>query len=246
MPGPWRVLAAAVALLAGVLFVTSAHAARGTDLRGGRRLQLVELVRRQQQDVEDRAAAAARLRLEIDAQTALAARRNATVEDAKSTGDQLAAAAGLVRMTGPGLRVALDDAPRLARGETRPGNPTADDLVVHQQDVQGVINALWAGGAEAVSVMGKRIIATSSVQCVGNTLFLQDAVFSPPFMVEAIGDPQRLERALDAEPSVRLFREAVDAWDLGYEVERRDELTAPAYDGPLTMSHARPLVDIQQ
>jgi uncharacterized protein YlxW (UPF0749 family) len=241
-PSPWRVVAALAGLFAGLLFVTSAQAARGTDLRGGRRLQLVELIRREQRVVSQRAADAAALRAEVEAQTAQAAKRNAGVGVAQQAGDRLVTAAGLAPLAGPGVEVALDDAPRLAKGEARQGNPTPDDLVVHQQDVQGVINALWAGGADAVSVMGKRIIATSSVQCVGNTLFLQDAVYSPPFVIAAIGDPERLEQALAAEPSVQLFRQAVEAWDLGFRVERRKEFTIPAYDGPLTMTHATPLL----
>jgi uncharacterized protein YlxW (UPF0749 family) len=192
--------------------------------------------------VTERAADAARLRADVEAQTKLAADRNVGVNAAQRSGDLLADAAGLTALVGPGVQVALDDAPRLAKGETRRGNPTPDDLVVHQQDVQGVINALWAGGADAVSVMGNRIIATSSVQCVGNTLFLQDAVYSPPFVIAAIGDPDRLAAALDDEPSVQLFRQAVEVWDLGYAVDRQKELTMPAYDGPLTMSHAKLLL----
>lgn len=236
----WRALGGVVALLAGLLFVTSAHAARGTDLRSGRRLQLVELIRREQRIVEQRSGEAAGLRAEVEAQTALAASRNASVGAAQRAGDQLAAAAGMVAMSGPGLEVTLNDAPRLARGEIRRGNPTPDDLVVHQQDVQGVINGLWAGGAEAMAVMGKRIIGTSSVQCVGNTLRVQDVVYSPPFSIVAIGDPDQLQQSLDNEPAVQLFRQAVDAWGLGLDVDRRAEISVPAYDGPLTMSHATP------
>lgn len=236
----WRALASVAALFAGLLFVASAHAARGTDLRSGRRLQLVELIRREERIVGQRSIQAAALRAEVEAQTALAAGRNASVGAAQRAGDRLAAAAGMVALSGPGLEVTLNDAPRLARGEIRRGDPTPDDLVVHQQDVQGVINALWAGGAEAMAVMGKRIIGTSSVQCVGNTLRVQDVVYSPPFSIVAIGDPDRLRQALDNEPAVQLFRQAVEAWDLGLDVERRDEITVPAYDGPLTMSHATP------
>ena len=56
-----------------------------------------------------------------------------------------------------------------------------DDIVVHQQDVQAVVNALWSGGAEAMMVMDQRLISTSAVRCVGNTLILQGRVYSPPF-----------------------------------------------------------------
>jgi len=240
-PAPgWRLLAAVVFVAAGALFATSAHAARGTDLRAGRRGRLADLVQEEQRLVSERAAAAARLQAEVASQTTTAARRSTRVADAARAGDVLAGAAGVLPVTGPGVRVSLDDAPRLARGEERPGNPTPDDLVVHQQDVQAVVNGLWAGGAEAMTIMGKRVVATTSVQCVGNTLFLQDEVYSPPFLIEAIGDPTRLRAALAAEPGVELFRQAVAAWGLGYDVRSHGALTFPAYDGPIGLTHATP------
>ena len=59
-----------------------------------------------------------------------------------------------------------------AVGDGGPNESDNDDLVVHQGDVQAVVNALWAGGAEAMSIMDVRVISTSAVRCVGNTLLL--------------------------------------------------------------------------
>ena len=93
-----------------------------------------------------------------------------------------------------------------------------DDVIVHQQDVQAVVNALWAGGAEAMTIQGLRVISTSAVRCVGNTLLLQGQVFSPPFTIVAIGNPSAMRATLDADPGVSAFRDAVTAWGLGYQV----------------------------
>ena len=90
-------------------------------------------------------------------------------------------------MTGPGLVVTLDDAQR-DPGSPLPPGVTPDDLVVHQQDLQAVVNALWAGGAQGVQVMDQRLVSTSAVRCVGNTLILHGRVYSPPFVVKAVGD----------------------------------------------------------
>src|SRR4029079_12479703 len=114
--------------------------------------------------------------------------------------------AGLTALKGPGVSVSLNDAPVTGKGP-RPADVTNDDLVVHQQDVQSVVNALWAGGAEAMTVMGQRVIATSAVRCVGNTLILQGEGYSPPYAVTAIGDPARLRAALAREPGVRTYRQ---------------------------------------
>ena len=123
-------------------------------------------------------------------------------------------------MTGPALTVSLDDAPHPQPGETLPGNPSADDLVVHQQDVQAVVNALWAGGAEAMTIMGQRVLSTTAVRCVGNTLLLHGRVYSPPFVVTAIGDQAAMRSALDASPDVTVYQQYVAAYKLGYDVER--------------------------
>ena len=100
---------------------------------------------------------------------------------------------------GPGLEVELMDAPIPANGV--PDGYTADDYVVHEQDVQAVINALWAGGADAIAVMDQRIIATSAVRCVGSTLLLHGQVHVPPYTVTAVGPADRMRRALDASPA---------------------------------------------
>ena len=143
---------------------------------------------------------------------------------------------GLTGVTGPGLRVVLQDAPT---NRPQPDGIVADDLVVHQQDLEGVINALWAGGAEAMTLQGQRVTTLTAFRCVGNVLSLHGRVYSPPYTVEVIGDPAALQKALDASPTVQIYRDYVDAVGLGYEVRKLDEVTLPAFDGVLTLEHAR-------
>ena len=85
------------------------------------------------------------------------------------------------------------------------------------------MNALWAGGAEAMSIAGQRVIATSAVRCVGNTLLLNGEVFSPPFRVVAIGPSSTMQKELDASPGVTLFKQAAEFYGLGYTVEHSSD-----------------------
>ena len=80
-----------------------------------------------------------------------------------------------------------------------------------------MVNALWRGGASGVTVMGQRLVSTSAVRCVGNTVILQGQVYSPPFVIEAVGDVARLTAALEADESVPFFREWADVVGLGYD-----------------------------
>ena len=229
---PWALLVPLTALGAGLLFATSASTAQGTDLRADRRLQLTELIARERAAVERRSEAAAELRAQVDAASAQVADRDSRVRAAAAPAD-LEAAAGLTAVRGPAVTVSLDDAPR------QPGRPPLsedpDDLVVHQQDVQAVVNALWAGGAQAMTLMGQRVVSTSAVRCVGNTVVLHGRVYSPPFVVTAVGDPGDLRASLDADPGVAYFRTFVDRFGLGYTVSTEREVTLPAYDGPLEL-----------
>ncbi len=130
----------------------------------------------------------------------------------------------------------LADAPRSA-DRVLPEDASPDDLVVHQQDVQAVVNALWLGGAEAMQIMDQRVITTSAVRCVGNTLILQGRVYSPPFQITAIGDPQRLSEALDTSEGVAVYRYYADTFGLVYGMGEMTDVRLPGYDGSLDLLH---------
>ncbi|MCU1691201.1 MAG: uncharacterized protein JWM64_292, partial [Frankiales bacterium] len=68
-----RALVPVVALLAGLLFATSASTAQGTDLRAGRRLQLTELIGQERAEVDRQEQLAARLRAQVEGATSSAA-----------------------------------------------------------------------------------------------------------------------------------------------------------------------------
>jgi len=227
---------AAVALVlaaGGLLFATSAQTSQGTDLRSDT-ADLPTLVRERSQAVQARSAQVATLRAEVDRLSRSAASAGAPADPLDDAA--LGAAAGTTAVQGPGVTVTLDDAPRT---DPAPAGSAPDDLVVHQQDVEGVVNALWAGGAEAMMIMDQRIVSTSAVRCVGNVLVLQGRTYSPPYTIAAIGDPARLQASLDGSAQISIYREYVDAYGLGYDTSTADDLVFRAYDGSLTLEHAR-------
>jgi len=234
----WSVFVPLVALLAGLLFSMSAHAAQGTALRDDRNPQLSSLIADRQRQLDQQARIAAGLRKEVDQQTTVAGGSDADIAAQQQAADARRAAAGLTAVHGPGVTVRLDDAPRRADGNLPP-NVSVDDLVVHQQDVQAAVNALWAGGAEAMAVMGVRVISTSAVRCVGNTLLLNGRVYSPPFAITAIGDPDRMRATLDASDGVRAFRAQAATLGLGYSFKPEGDVQVPAYDGSTSLQYAQ-------
>ncbi len=228
-PG-WSLGVPLIALAAGLLLTTTATTAGGTSLREDRRPQLTQLFedRRKQLAISEERAAA--LRAKVESQTEALANSDVAVAEQRDRATINRQAAGFTALTGPGLMVELNDAPRLGDG-SRPENASNDDLVVHQGDVQAVVNALWAGGAEGMSIMNVRVLTTSAVRCVGNTLLLHGRVYSPPFKIIAIGDPAALQRALAASEGVRLFKDAVVHYHLGYRETVEPAVNVPAYEG---------------
>ena len=231
----WRWMAPVIFAVAGLLFTTSFQTARGTDLRSDRGLP--GLIEASARSVADKAARVTTLQTQIDELTASAAARgDGTITKLTVSADQIASVAGLTEVDGPVVAVTLDDA---KKGSAQlPDGVTPDDLVVHQQDVQAVVNALWRGGAEAMMIQDQRVIATSAVRCVGNTLILQGRVYSPPFVIKAMGKIDALKAALDADPKVEIYRQYVDAIGLGYEVKVITKSRFPAFTGALGLSQA--------
>ncbi|WP_166533847.1 DUF881 domain-containing protein [Blastococcus xanthinilyticus] len=236
-PSPWSALVPVVAVAAGLLFATSGRTAQGSDLRAGEITQLSQLIEERDAAVARQERQLAGLQGDVQSLTDEAAKRDSAVATARELGATGGFAAGLIPVTGAGVVITLDDAPQRPDGSL-PGGARADDLVIHQSDVQAVVNALWAAGADGVSVMDQRLISTSAVRCVGNTLLLQGRTYSPPFVVSAVVDAAAVEAELDGSPQVRVFQQAVDSYGLTFEVRERPEVAVPAYDGGLTLQYA--------
>ncbi|HMO11474.1 MAG TPA: DUF881 domain-containing protein, partial [Actinotalea sp.] len=175
----------------------------------------------------------ARLRAEVDALTDELT--SPATADPSAAPNAAALAAGWTALAGPGVEVKLWDA---SPGAARPESVTSADLVVHQQDVQAVINALWAGGAEAMMLQDQRVVTTSAFRCVGNVLYLQGRVYSPPYVIRAIGEAETMLAALYDDPSVQTYLQYVEALGLGWSVSKQPEVQVPAYDGPAELRWA--------
>jgi uncharacterized protein YlxW (UPF0749 family) len=236
-PSAWTALVPVVALAAGLLFATSGRTAQGTDLRAGEVTELSELIAQRQTAIARQAGQLSDLQEQVERLTDQAATRDGAVAAAQSSGDAGALSAALVPLTGPGVVITLDDAPPRPDGSL-PVDARPDDLVIHQSDVQAVVNAVWAAAADGVAVMDQRLIATSAVRCVGNTLLLQGRTYSPPFVVTAIGDAAAIRAQLDASPQVAVFQQAVEDFGLTFDVREAREVEVPEYDGPLDMDFA--------
>ncbi|SED99393.1 Uncharacterized conserved protein YlxW, UPF0749 family [Streptomyces sp. 3213] len=230
----------AVFALAGLIFFTSFNTAKGTNIRtDASLLKLSDLIQNRSEKNGRLNDANGVLRDEVD---------SLRKEDDTGTGadneklTKLEQSAGAQQLKGKAVTVTLNDAPPNATAKL-PGypEPQPDYLVIHQQDLQAVVNALWQGGAQGIKVMDQRLIATSAVRCVGNTLILQGRVYSPPYKITAVGDPEKLQQALAASKAIQNYMVYVNVYGLGWKVTDDGTVTLPGYSGTVDLHYAKPV-----
>lgn len=236
----WRIAAIGMFAVGGLLFVTSAINSKGLDLRAASVTDLVSLVRQESARVDGQQAQIAELNTEIDE---LGKRHNAKDVRRQLRGLRtLRSQANFDAVTGPGVIVTLDDAPKEVRQQAvEKGDPPVEELIVHQQDIQAVVNSLWEGGAEAISIQGQRIIATTGIKCVGNTVRLHGQTYAPPYVIKAVGNAVNLSLSLDRSIDVQAYLSYVESYGLGWDLETSTALDIPAYKGSVELRYAKPI-----
>lgn len=205
-------------LVAGILFgISASNADRNVDVLDA---DLANVVHQQQENVEGLAAQVAAL--EEDKEALLEEREDPAAAESKV----LEQREGVI---GPGVTVTLDDAPiefDLDAGVN------VNEAVVHQQDVDAVMNALWRGGAEFMAVQGERISPRTPVRCIGNVILVGANSYAPPYNIEAVGDIEGMIAALDEDPTVALYRNATQRLGLGWQVSASQEMQIPPAGAP--------------
>ena len=137
-------------------------------------------------------------------------------------------------VSGPGVQITLSDAPT---GQV-PAGATPDDLVIHQQDIEDTMNALWSGGAEAMTVQGVRVTDRTVIRCIGNVILVDGTSFSPPYVIQAIGDPATLRATVTANPRMVNYQAYVTKYGLGWDMQTKDSLSFAPATTPLTVNYA--------
>ncbi len=156
--------------------------------------------------------------------------------------------AGLTEVTGPGVVIEIADSIRPVPEGERPA-----DYIVLVDDLRDIVTALWASGADAITIAGgsadgvstnaERLVATSSIYGVGSSILVNTAFLSPPFRIEAIG-PEGLHDRFLAQPSyLTRVSKRIEAFGLQFASEARDEVTLPGFIGNTRLRWGAPVGD---
>lgn len=133
---------------------------------------------------------------------------------------------GLTGLRGPGVVVEIADSKRVVPDGENPTN-----YLVLVDDLHDIVSALWGAGAEAISINGERLVATSSIYGVGSSVLVNTAFLSPPFRIEAIGAAGLLDR-FSTDPAFRgRVAQRIDAFGLEFASQAVDSLDIAAFVG---------------
>lgn len=178
-------LAALVVMgLFGLLVTTAAvQTSRNAGEEQSSRDSIITQVKARSAAVEARRARVTNLRDEVDSLEALSLETSAQGRAVSARLERLGVLAGATAVRGPGVKVVVDDAP----------GATLDEQRVLDEDLQKLANALWASGAEAMSLNGQRITALTAIRYAGSAITVNnDVSLARPYTVLAVGNPDTM------------------------------------------------------
>ncbi len=215
-------VATGVVAVFGILVTTAAvQTSRNADTADAGRATLIARVQveraaleRQQAEIAD--LQGANIDLEESRSDLAAAQRETTARLRR-----LQVATGYTPVTGPGVRIVLDDAPD--------GDVTQ---VVRDEDLALLVDGLWSAGAEAIAINDQRLTALSAIRNVGPAVHVNSKPVNPPYTVQAIGDTLTLQAELLDTTHGQQFFDLADDLGFEYTMENEPDLTLPSAPGP--------------
>jgi len=144
--------------------------------------------------------------------------------------------AGLLPMRGPGVQVTLDDSARAIPVGEDPAN-----YLIHDYELRDVVSLLWLAGAEAIAINEERVVASTSIYCVGSTIIVNSTRLSPPYEIRAIGNASFLEETLRDPATLKKLKSKSQLYGVQFRLTQVRDLTVPAYTGGVALKYAAPL-----
>lgn len=132
------------------------------------------------------------------------------------------AQAGLTKLNGPGIIIELDDSKK---------EQATESSIVHAADLRDVVNLLWSSGAEAVAINNQRVVANTAIDCIVNTILVNNTRLTAPFKIEAIGDQNSMYGKITSLSSLPGLHERRQNDGLIFNVSKNNDITVPIFDG---------------
>ena len=219
-----------VGLLAFLLTVDLRTQDTASKINASRRNELAGIVAERQKDTAELESRLSQLRAQLAAIAASGG--SAQLRKLQAAMASIEMASGTTPLSGPGLVVGLTDAPSTDQSSNQSDNRIQD------VDLQEVVNALWDAGAEAISINGQRLVATSAIRNAGNAVLVNFRVLTSPYEIDAIGAASSMQSSFLASDIARHFKTWEQVYGLGFAVEQPSTVQVPAYTGSVRFRYA--------
>jgi uncharacterized protein YlxW (UPF0749 family) len=202
-------------------------------------------------DVEQGTAASDALQRRAESLGGQLVRERDAALTAGETGDKvskqvrdLERAAALVPVHGPGISVQLGDAAPTQQIDPATGKsltvPPDDNGRLRDRDLQSVVNALWAAGAEAIAINDERLAPTTTIRAAGEAILVDLRPVASPYTIKAVGDPDVLLPRFADSVAARRYQSLSSVFGISFTVQREGDLALRAATGT-DLRYAEPL-----
>lgn len=137
---------------------------------------------------------------------------------------------GLTEIKGEGIIITLDDAEN---------EETTAESIAHAADLRDTINFLWSLNVDGISINNERVVVTSSVDCIVNTILINSTKTIPPFKISAVGDANKIIKQFESADNLKDIKKRVKSQGLVFQIEKNNSLTLPAFGGSFVIEHAK-------
>ncbi|HEB12968.1 MAG TPA: DUF881 domain-containing protein [Actinobacteria bacterium] len=229
--GKWHISLTLVFLILGFLLATAFNTQQmlGESSRP-RKQNLIEFIKKRRDERTRLGKDLIEMRKELESQSSKIAGTEGIVASYSKTLENLRFRAGLKAVKGPGLEIVLRDAPRIPVGEE------TDNFLIHDYDLQIVVNALWRGGAEAIAINGERLTAGTGIRSAGSTILINSKPQGGPYRIKVIGNKKELSKILKTDSDAALLTsDYSQKYGLVVKIMTRKQLVLPPYYGSVKL-----------
>ncbi|MEU2182672.1 DUF881 domain-containing protein [Streptomyces thermolilacinus] len=218
-------LAAGLVLAAAVVTVGAAQTQISASVVAKEREELIDRIKAETTAVERLEEDIEKLRGEVGER-----QRAALQEHGGERGGLVALLSGATDVTGPGVKLVIDDAKGAAEGGGGPreGGGFSDTGRVRDRDMQRVVNGLWQSGAEAIAINGQRLTALSAIRAAGDAILVDNRPLVPPYTVLAVGDGKRLSARFQDSADGRYLHALEENFGIRSGISAQDRVNLPA------------------
>ncbi len=237
----WQLPLAIVLFMTGILLMSALSALQSeADPRSQSKAQnLIAMIETQEKELKDHEKTIEARRESLAKHQKDIASGEIEVRSLQSELDHMKTLSGITNVEGKGIMVFLDDNTKgyeIAKSKN-PEQTKPEDFLIHDKHLLYIVYELRVGGAEAISINGQRIVCSSDIRCMGTTIGVNTIAIGPPFVIRAIGDPDRMSKVLETKTSqYNILKMA------GYPVriEKKDKVTIGSYKGSYQFSYTEP------